>query len=263
MSEKSIARPDQIPSPSGLLSRKKGPDWMESRGKRMFDLAVAVPMLTVAVPVEIVARTAIRVEERKENREKRRKGEKIELTVFYSERVGTRGEAIRVKKIRTMKKCFYPESDFATNTPEDENGQVTRVGRFLRKHDLDEMPQVWQVAKGEMTMFGHARPVLQSDLDVLYGENGHIARLSTKEIEKDRVMRKVGKPALVVQSVVYDRNGMRTRDETMGYEWNVNYFENASLGRDLRLFGRESSQKVIRAVKGSYRYGRSKMRRAA
>jgi exopolysaccharide production protein ExoY len=106
--------------------------------------------------------------------------------VFYkSARIGSDGEEIGVLKFRTMR----PDSDsklagmlaadpqlmeeFRDNIKLKLDPRVTTFGRWLRRSSLDELPQLFNVLKGEMSLVG-PRPVLQSELDELYGDKAPI-----------------------------------------------------------------------------------------
>jgi lipopolysaccharide/colanic/teichoic acid biosynthesis glycosyltransferase len=116
--------------------------------------------------------------------------------IFAQERAGKNGRVFTVYKFRTMyadndDSAFrdWEKSFYAGNEPRDQdadgNGyykmvndpRVTRVGAFLRKTNLDELPQVLNVLKGEMSFVG-PRPEMASTVDELYGD-WHRARLET------------------------------------------------------------------------------------
>jgi lipopolysaccharide/colanic/teichoic acid biosynthesis glycosyltransferase len=70
--------------------------------------------------------------------------------IFRQQRVGLRGQPIEVPKYRTM----HENADSDTQWSVDNDRRVTRVGRFLRDSHLDELPQLWNVLKGEMSLVG-------------------------------------------------------------------------------------------------------------
>lgn len=73
--------------------------------------------------------------------------------IFSQERIGYRGEAFTLYKFRSMK--VEAEADGTPQLCEADDSRLTHVGRFLRSHHLDELPQLWNVLKGEMSFVGY------------------------------------------------------------------------------------------------------------
>jgi exopolysaccharide biosynthesis polyprenyl glycosylphosphotransferase len=105
--------------------------------------------------------------------------------IFKQERVGLRGRKFYVYKFRTMvynaealkeKLMILNESDGPVFKMKNDP-RITNVGRFLRKTGLDELPQLFNVLKGEMSLVG-PRPPLQSEVDKY--KRWHLRRLSIK-----------------------------------------------------------------------------------
>lgn len=94
--------------------------------------------------------------------------------VFFSQkRVGRRGEFFRLYKFRSMK--MSTPHDTPTHLLENPEQYITRVGRLLRKTSLDEIPQLWNILRGDMSVIG-PRPALWNQEDLLaerekYGAN--------------------------------------------------------------------------------------------
>lgn len=85
--------------------------------------------------------------------------------IFYRQwRVGYRGRPFRMWKLRTM--CAEAEADGRARWAMPDDPRVTRVGRWLRRHRLDELPQVLHVLKGEMSLVGPRpeRPEIEAEL---------------------------------------------------------------------------------------------------
>lgn len=102
--------------------------------------------------------------------------------VFYSHpRVGKGGKIFKVYKFRTMYKDSKERlekllneneelrKEWETNFKLKNDPRVTKVGKFLRKTSLDELPQIFNVLKGEMSLVG-PRPVIQEEIDKYYKE---------------------------------------------------------------------------------------------
>ena len=105
--------------------------------KRSFDVAFAVAGLVVFAPLMTVIAVAIKLDS--------------PGPVLYSQdRTAGFGETFPVYKFRTM----VPESEDATPAEDEENDRITRVGRVLRKTHLDELPQLWSILIGDMSVVG-------------------------------------------------------------------------------------------------------------
>jgi exopolysaccharide biosynthesis polyprenyl glycosylphosphotransferase len=118
--------------------------------KRALDLFVSGPMLFLAAPIMLLCALAVKLEDRG--------------PVFYRQRrVGEEGREFDMVKFRTMR---IDADERRGSVPEDE--LVTRVGRLLRMTHLNELPQLWQVLKGEMSLVG-PRPEPPELVDELSG----------------------------------------------------------------------------------------------
>lgn len=81
--------------------------------------------------------------------------------VFFShERRGRRGKPFKIYKFQTMKSSA---PNCATNELEHPEQYITKIGRVLRKTSLDELPQLWNILKGDMSFIG-PRPLISSEL---------------------------------------------------------------------------------------------------
>ncbi len=128
--------------------------------KRIFDLVVSLAAIVVLSPVLLVIALAIRLEDRGP-------------ILYCAQRVGRHGKAITVYKFRSMKTST--PHDMPTHLLENPEQYITRVGRFLRKTSLDEIPQLWNILRGDMSVIG-PRPALWNQEDLLaerdkYGAN--------------------------------------------------------------------------------------------
>jgi Undecaprenyl-phosphate glucose phosphotransferase len=106
--------------------------------KRIEDLVVASVLLVVCAPVMLAIAVAIRLTS-------------PGPVLFRQERVGQNGRRFGMLKFRTMRVCHEPETEVFTRT---DNPRITRVGHFLRRHMLDELPQFFNVLRGEMSVVG-------------------------------------------------------------------------------------------------------------
>lgn len=179
-------------------------------------------------------------------------------STFWDKRVGTNGEDIWIRKIRTMEKCYYPQTAFEMGIGSNGDSRVTRLGKIIRKYDIDELPQFWQVIKGELTLYGPYRPKTAGDIKMLHEE-----RLSKEEVAENKLILSHCKPSLIAPSVIYDRDRMRDGDYKMGHQWGIDLFRNASIDRQVRGLLREGYQKASHAVIKGVRFGTSKIRAKA
>lgn len=84
--------------------------------------------------------------------------------VFIQKRPGRNEQLFGILKFRTMKDCFDGNGNLLPD-----NNRITRLGRILRRTSIDELPQLWNVIKGEMSLVG-PRPLLIEYL-TLYNKN--------------------------------------------------------------------------------------------
>lgn len=110
--------------------------------KRFFDLLFAWVILIAASPILLVVALAVRIDS---------KGP----AVFSQTRLGKNGKEFHMYKFRTMVLDAEKGGVYSDNT----DPRVTRVGRFLRKTSLDELPQCINIIKGDMSFIGFRPPL--------------------------------------------------------------------------------------------------------
>jgi exopolysaccharide biosynthesis polyprenyl glycosylphosphotransferase len=179
--------------------------------KRVLDLAVASIALVVLAPALVLIGMIIKVDS-------------AGPILFTQLRAGRNGRPFRMRKFRTM--VSDAEKQLAELVPFDSlrdpmfklprDPRVTRVGRVLRRTSLDELPQLVNVLKGDMSLVG-PRPE-QVEL---------VGRYTA-----DQLFRLAVKPGLTGPMQVYGR-GRLTFEERLAVE--RDYIENLSVGRDLRI----------------------------
>ncbi|MBB1012577.1 lipopolysaccharide/colanic/teichoic acid biosynthesis glycosyltransferase [Dietzia kunjamensis] len=170
---------------------------MPYRGKRLLDLVVSVPILLLSLPVQAAAALAIRV--------------KMGSPVLFSQtRPGLNGQPFEMRKFRTM----HPIDPSRGWT--DDNSRLTRLGAFLRSTSIDELPTVWNIIRGDMSLVG-PRPLLMS----------YLGRYSSLQARRMEVL-----PGLTGLAQVNGRNA-QTWDER--FAWDVEYVDSASLRIDLEI----------------------------
>ena len=133
--------------------------------KRFRDIIIGTIGLIICIPIFIIIGIAIKIDS---------KGP----VFFKHKRIGKHGKKLEIYKFRTMienaeeaMKNFTEEQkkEFAENFKLENDPRVTRVGKILRKTSLDELPQIINILKGEMSIIG-PRPVVKSELEK-YGSN--------------------------------------------------------------------------------------------
>ena len=166
--------------------------------KRTFDVAVSATALVVLSPVMAAAAVAIRAT--------------MGSPVLYSaERPGYREKLFRIHKFRTMRATRPGEVYFRT----DEE-RLTPLGRFLRSSSIDELPELWNVLKGEMSLVG-PRPLLTE----------YLPRYTAEQHRRHEV-----RPGITGWAQV---NGRQTAMFSKRLEYDVWYVDNWSLRLDLKI----------------------------
>ncbi|HYY70467.1 MAG TPA: sugar transferase [Terriglobales bacterium] len=137
--------------------------------KRAIDVVLAAIALTAFSPVFLLVAIAVKLSSPGE-------------VVYTSQRVGRRGRIFRCYKFRTMVANAEALQSSLQHLNEREkvlfkisnDPRVTPLGRFLRRYSLDELPQLWNVLRGDMSLVG-PRPPLASE--VRHYEREHMRRL--------------------------------------------------------------------------------------
>ena len=112
--------------------------------KRFFDIFCSLLLLIILSPVLLITAIAIKIDS---------KGP----VIFKQERVGRNGKVFRIYKFRSM--CVNAEHTGSGVYSEKGDARVTRVGKFIRASSIDELPQAWNVLKGEMSFIGPRPPL--------------------------------------------------------------------------------------------------------
>lgn len=131
--------------------------------------------------------------------------------LFVQERPGKSGCPFRIMKFRTMR----DERD-AKGRPLPDSERLTRFGRFLRAMSVDELPQLWNVVKGDLSLVG-PRPLLMEYLD----------RYSQRQARRHDVL-----PGITGWAQVNGRNAITWEEK---FALDVWYVENWSLALDMRI----------------------------
>ena len=181
--------------------------------KRVFDIVFSLIGLVLLSPVFLIIAIIIKLDS---------KGP----VFFVHNRIGKKGKPIGIYKFRTMVnnaedliKSFTPEQkeEFERSYKLEDDPRITKIGNFLRKTSLDELPQILNILKGELSIIG-PRPIVQAELDK-YEDN------------KDKFLSV--KPGLTGYWAANGRSDT-TYEERMKME--LYYVDNMSFKLDVKIF---------------------------
>ena len=171
---------------------------LQQKIKRSIDFLLALIGLILASPILLIVAILV----------KTKLGSPI---LFRQQRVGLNGEIFEMVKFRTMKDATDSEGN-----PLPDEERLTKFGQLLRKTSLDELPELWNVLKGEMSLVG-PRPLLVEYLP-LYS--------------KEQMKRHHVRPGITGYAQVNGRNNISW---TKKFELDVYYVENFSLWLDVKI----------------------------
>ena len=129
--------------------------------KRLIDLIVAVLCLIIFSPLLLICYLAVKLEDGGS-------------AIFKQERIGLGGKPFNIYKFRSM--TIDKERDENALFGHEKNKNMTKIGRFLRDHHLDELPQLWNVVKGDMAFIG-PRPERKYYIDLIMQHDPRYERL--------------------------------------------------------------------------------------
>jgi lipopolysaccharide/colanic/teichoic acid biosynthesis glycosyltransferase len=183
-------------------------------GKRIFDwtiallglIILAVPMALIAILIGITSGSPI---------------------LFTQERVGKGGQIFYVKKFRTMSVRSVEDSSITVAG----DSRVTAIGSYLRRWKLDELPQLWNVLVGEMSLVG-PRPDVPGYADKLQGDDRKLLLLrpgitgpaTLAYRNEEEILAKVSDPVQYNNEIIYPDK----------VRINLEYMEKCSLMQDLK-----------------------------
>jgi lipopolysaccharide/colanic/teichoic acid biosynthesis glycosyltransferase len=183
--------------------------------KRAEDLIIGVPLLVASLPFQAAAAIAVVVDSRGP-------------VLFRQKRVGKAGRLVDMVKFRSM--CVDAEERLLDDpalleayrangfkVPSHHDHRVTRVGRHLRRTSLDELPQLWCVVRGTMSLVG-PRPITAEELHHRFGGDSDVY-MSTK-------------PGLTGPWQVAGRSLVRADERT---QMEIDYIERWSVRHDVAI----------------------------
>lgn len=183
--------------------------------KRFFDILLSGLLLLLIWPVYLIIAICIKCDD----------GGKV----FYRHpRLGRGGKEIKISKFRSMKKdadkfqCqLTPEQlkQYETEFKIDNDPRITKIGNFLRKTSLDELPQVWDIFVGRLSIIG-PRPIMEKESLKYYGKRKDLLSV---------------KPGLTGYWQAYARNNVGYSDGKR-QEMELFYVEKRSFWLDIKIF---------------------------
>jgi len=167
------------------------------RTKRGFDLVVAVPLFVLTLPIQLATAIAIRI----------RLGSPV---LYRHTRPGLHGEPFDIIKFRTMLSVDHERGLV------DDASRMTSLGRWLRATSLDELPSLWNVIRGDLSLVG-PRPLLMSYLE----------RYSPEQARRHDV-----RPGVTGLAQISGRNQLSWEEK---FRLDVHYVDHHSFLGDLRI----------------------------
>ena len=168
--------------------------------KRIFDFFISLVAIVLLWPVLVFIVAVIKLSSNG-------------LAIFKQERAGKDGKAFTFYKFRTMKIDVDP---FGASPKSGDDPRLTRTGKFLREYSLDELPQLFNILKGDMSVIG-PRPLYVSQIS---------------EWDERQKKRLLVKPGLTGLAQICGRGGL-TREEKL--ELDVKYVETAGFLVDIKV----------------------------
>lgn len=166
--------------------------------KRVFDFLVASLSMVLLMPVMLVVAAAVAIF----------LGRPV---MFLQQRPGLHGRPFRMVKFRSMR-----DDRDASGAPLPDEERLTAFGRFLRRSSLDELPELWNVLKGEMSLVG-PRPLLME----------YLPRYTPEQMRRHDVL-----PGITGWAQVNGRNALDWEDNLRMDVW---YVDHASLWLDMKI----------------------------
>ena len=183
-------------------------NFYREQGKRAFDLASALVLLVASAPLLLLTAALVRLT----------LGSPV---LFRHQRPGLHGRPFTLLKFRTMRALRDAHGRLLPDAQ-----RLTRTGELIRSLSLDELPALWNVVRGEMSLVG-PRPLLMD----------YLPRYSPEQARRHLV-----RPGITGWAQVNGRNAIGWTEKLAHDVW---YVDHLSFGLDLRILGR-TAWKVVR-----------------
>jgi exopolysaccharide biosynthesis polyprenyl glycosylphosphotransferase len=193
--------------------------------KRLFDLVIVIPAIILLTPIFLIISLAIKLESRGQ-------------LLYIQDRVGLNGSRITFPKFRSMRPGSDSDRLKILGRPDEKmveryknDPRITRVGRIIRRFSLDELPQLWCVLIGTMSLVG-PRPILLEE---------------APQLGDFHFRRQIAKPGL---TGIWQVSGRKDTSWEERMSFDIRYVQEWSIALDLILITR--TFKAILSGKGSY-----------
>lgn len=173
--------------------------------KRFFDILMSVLLLILLAPILLIAAIAVKVDS---------KGP----VIFKQERLGRGGKVFRIYKFRSM--CVGAEHTGSGVYSDKNDARVTRVGKFLRASSIDELPQLLNILKGDMSFIGPRPPLTYHPWPV-------------EEYSEEQRKMFLVRPGITGWAQIHGRKAVEWHDRIVLNVW---YVEHLTLLLDLKIF---------------------------
>jgi len=198
----------------------------DSLTKRLFDILFSIVSLVALSPILIATAIGILFSN-------------FGPIFFTQERIGHNGKAFKIVKFRSMvvnaqslqDSIWESASDDGTNNKAKNDPRITPIGRVIRKFSIDELPQLFNVLKGDMSIVG-PRPIQEVELDVLQNQD---------------LRRHLIKPGLTGLWQISGRSDTTWQERI---QMDLDYLHNWSLGLDIAIILR--TFRVVASGEGAY-----------
>jgi sugar transferase EpsL len=166
--------------------------------KRLFDLAIVIPIIIIFSPLIIIIGLLVYF--------------KIGYPILFKQaRPGLNGKTFIIYKFRTMTNSYDENGELLPDS-----NRLTRLGKFLRSYSLDELPELFNVLKGDMSVVG-PRPLLMHYLN----------RYTLEQARRHEV-----KPGITGWAQVHGRNAITWKEK---FKLDVWYVDNWSIWLDIKI----------------------------
>ena len=178
---------------------------LEGGLKRVGDVVGAIVGMIVLSPVFLVIYILLKVDG-------------TDSVIFRQERIGLGGQPFHLLKFRTM----HDEVEDTPTLAEENDTRLTRYGKYLRRHHLDELPQLWNVLRGDMSFVGY-RPERQFFINQIIERN------------PDYVLLYCSRPGITSAAAVHNGYTYTIDQMLRRLDMDLDYLRHRTLWTDLRI----------------------------